>query len=525
MASSINKEVKELLEDIYELDESLREQDVEVEQVVKQFIMSRPKPTLDKAFVKRLRDELGTAIGSIPVKKKQRAAVPVPSPKRSVKPWLFAFSGLALGVIATFLVFSGPMLTSYIPFIGGEAEDVTGVRIDRIAPKAFGAIAPGEVAEVSAMPETERSALERISSKVVISEGPAIPVSEDLGVSVRVLPPEFTKRIEYVYNGDTFSIDEQKMDVLRQVTGSIVLEPLRDIVSGLNLGLANLGTFPNLEVRDIALAQDVEFGYMVHVSMQQGMVSITQNWERWEAIQPKCRDEACWEAYRLKPSDVPSNQRLVEIANAFMTEHGIDLSSYGSPEVNREWERIGEGTSEIYVPDTVQVVYPLEIQGKPVYTPSGNKTGLWVGINIRANRVSDVSDIRTLRFEASSYDTLTDTDDILDRAKTGGLYANVYPENAETIQVEIGTPWLAYVQVYESGAGRTGELHVPALVFPVIGDVDPNLGLSKRNVIVPIVKGVVEDSRIPFPNPRPLIEPAMPGVEPIEEPMEVTEDE
>jgi hypothetical protein len=89
-------------------------------------------------------------------------------------------------------------------------------------------------------------------------------------------------------------------------------------------------------------------------------VNIDANWEQWP--QSKCTTEACYKNEQVKIGDIPADDVLIGIARDFVSEHGIDLSHYGDPEVDNSWKRDYEratDTSLAYVPDTQRVVFPL----------------------------------------------------------------------------------------------------------------------------------------------------------------------
>ncbi|MFA5130309.1 MAG: hypothetical protein WC477_05345 [Patescibacteria group bacterium] len=380
----------------------------------------------------------------------------------------------------------------------------------------------------------------------------------------KIMPPIQQSTIEYAYTGDELKLDQTSMDVLRLASSPI---PSANVsaIAGTNLGIADLSSFSNLKATDINLTQDVPFGYTVSIGYQSGMISIYQNWTQWQSVYPQCQDEKCWQDQQIKPSDVPSDDALIKIANDFLDQHHINRSSYGTPEVDRSWLAVpnvyatnGSGAggtavrslasdvpafanasaggvavrssgaegmmvpspssiAQIYVPDSIQITYPLLIQGKPVYNGSGMKVGMNVGVNLRAKRVSDVYNIRAMRLDASAYDAITDVNDVLNQAKKGGYNGYMYAmgERGSIVTQDLGTPTIGYLQIYSTKDNQSSELYVPAMIFPVksaasnVADeaTRTNMyyyGMNRNVVIVPLVKGVVDES-------TPIIRPMMDG--------------
>lgn len=508
--------MNELLNELYQIDGSLRKNEADLKKIIERLVISRPYSTLNKEFQTNLRKELQLHAKDIPIMKKKPTTQQVETRSFSFRPFAFATGGLVIGLIAAFAVFKAPVYYTSITEDKAALPSYLSLQIDRVSENAFGTIATQE-GEMMGVPEAVGAGGGgglRMDSQAMATDEAISAVAPGVATSemMRILPPEYAKSYEYVYTGEDFSVEESQMDVLKQKAGTFSSGSLNSVVQSLNLGVVDLSTFRNMEVQDISMVQDEEFGYIINVSTRRGSVSINQNWERWKSIQPTCQDQACWDAYQLTPADVPSNEKLIEIANAFLAEHNIDLSSYGDPQIDRSWETTAmPERSSIRVPDVQQVIYPLEINGKRSYDSAGNPSGLWVGVNVRANRVSHVNNIRTLHFEASSYETMRDVDTILDQAKRGGLYSQQFAGAQETIRVEIGTPVVAFVQVHNNIEGRAQELHVPALVFPIIGGMDPSKGIWRRNIVVPIVKGVIPniDRPVPMPLPEPIPMPML----------------
>ena len=226
---------------------------------------------------------------------------------------------------------------------------------------------------------------------VTVTAGTSVapaPAIRPGGPNDRIMPPIQNATIEYAYVGDPVALNDATLDVMKYTPSPISTNTINQTLAGLNLGIMNLASFPNANVTDFSVSQNTPFGYQISVSPQNGSVSIDQNWMQWQSANPNCQDDACVKASQLKPSDVPANDEIVKIADDFLAAHTIDRSSYGTGEVDSSWNAYpvpmmaaGAGTAQQdiavrYVPDTMQVTYPLMVNGNPVYMNGGTKVGL-----------------------------------------------------------------------------------------------------------------------------------------------------
>jgi hypothetical protein len=253
------------------------------------------------------------------------------------------------------------------------------------------------------------------------------------------------------------------------------------------------------------------------------MVSVFSNWQKWPHPEQNCgSDNACYERLRLKESDVPADERVIAIADAFATEYGIDLSAFESGEVQDNWRRHydlmrsrGE-VGELYIPDEITVLYPLLIEGKNVYENGGDKSGLNINVNIRHQKASGVNSLFARNYESSAYGAISDAEKVKAMAEEGGIrYQYFYDETAKTVSVELDTPQIAWLKhyKYDNDKGTSDELFIPAMVFPVKNFSELDANFYQKNIIVPLAKEIFEQYERDNDGPRILpIEP-MPFIE------------
>ncbi|MCR4280075.1 MAG: hypothetical protein NUV82_01460 [Candidatus Komeilibacteria bacterium] len=485
MSNNIDK----ILADLYVIDESLRDHESQLKDIIQNILASRPDVDIDRDFEQTLRTELLTRAAEIK-KGRQDSKFTINSLLMNKK-FLYGIGGAALCalLVVPIMYYSGaanlqPLALDLNP------------RLVQAAPNAFGALT------VAGGPNAQESASFRSSAgggSGVAMDTAATPVSDGLGGDGRVASDMIVApdvEIKYSYSGEEVTIDEEQMLVLKRLKNGFNDQQLAGILQRMNFNNLDLGKFSNVQVQNITLVEDRQYGLMLNIDFVEGAVYISENWRQWQAASPVCSDEGCWERNRLQYGDIPADDQLIALSNDFLNQYGIDLSSFGTPEVDNQWklyyERAEDKTS-YYVPEIVSVVYPQLYQGQPVYDESGNKAGVRVNINVRVKRVTGLYGLRSQQYQSSLYDIETDFARIKAIAEKGGRYPIYYYQpNVSEINLELGTPTISYVQVWKYENNESHELMVPAMVFPIIGST-ADQPMYRQNVIVPLPKDLLND--------------------------------
>jgi len=525
------KDISGLLEELYASDPLLRDREADLKRLIQTLAAAKPNAVVDATFIQTLRKTLAEKAKTLSVQRTPSMKISLPT-IHSSRFWPalgFTVSGVAVGMMAMLYVTQDMGISSTLrmkPVVTQNENTDFATRervlsIERIANGAFGqlAVSAGVTQEMGVAPssgmggnavsyEARSLAMPVAASETPVPRADGAVTSGVASPDMKMIAPYPMVQVDYEYAGETLDLTDTSLDVLKRSPGSFSGGSLASALRGLNLGVADLSSFGNASVGDISIYQNEPYGYQIYVSPRSGTISIDQNWDQWKDAYPTCQDDQCWRASQLKRSDVPSDQELVQIADAFIAQHRIDRSVYGAGEVDKSWEQYASNENgEVYIPDVMQVTYPLMIDGKTVYQNGGAKMGIVVGINLRVKKVSSVYNLQQLSFEASAYDAETNADTILAEAKKGGLSSPIryMQENVETktVKAELGTPMKALVQIYQYKDNQSFELYVPALIFPVTKAPDVSSGAwAPSAVIVPLVKGIVQD----MPTIMPLIE-------------------
>jgi len=507
----MNQSIRSILDELYALEPTLRAQEQELIPLLEKMMKAKPNVEPDPAFVQRLQMLLKERAAAAPTRTSPFSFLTMPN-------FNYAITGAVLGAVIT-----GPIVYAIIASGGlapvpvmkdGDNEPLFSYSVEETSDQAFGNLGSPALSVTSGRGQaggggsvpTPMAA--ESSNEAVATDAAQKMMAPDIGL----LPYEITE-YNFTIDGDIPELTAQEVDILKRQKG-ISSPGIGSVLGSFDTGLIDMNTFDNAKVDSINFYQDTQFGYMFSINFREGSLSINANWEKWPHPEQNCSDEACYNRYRLDINDIPSDDALIAIANDFMSDHNVDLSRYGQPEVNNLWRRDYANTpnkSEFYVPDAANVVYPLLIEGQPVYDEGGTKAGISVGVNVREKRVSDAWGIMDQKFIKSAYPAVTDKAQIIAFLDTfGDMQKQWMPEGAKvkTVNITLGAPTIGYTRmyVYDEDKGMGDELIVPALIFPV-KNVPAGDFFYRDTVTVPLAQELLEKTNQPIviPEPRPLM--------------------
>ena len=511
-----NSQIEDILRELLQQKPELRGREMQLRELLASLMAARDETTPDPSFAKNLRADLAAQAKNFERNYETKPSLIFFSMK-NFSYVLGAIVLVAIGAVGA-TIFSKQQLSLVL---GSDVE------VNRVGAEAFGDLALAVSTDTTALGRgaggsgAERSQSGGGSAAAV----PSAMLTADKSMASPLIYPEgggggmpFFYNYKFVYKGEPITLPGEQSDVYRRVKGFPGGAEISSTLRGLNFGVVNLGSFDNLQLQSFSLLEDRDFGYAVYVDMQQGSISVSENWQKWQTPDRLCQDDVCFQQNRLDIGDIPPDAEVIAIAQAFLSAHNIPTDNYGTPVVQNYWRHdyeLAADQSIMYIPDVVTVVYPLRINGQDIFDESGNPTGLGVNVNVRVKRVSGLWELTSQRYDASAYQNETDTSRILEIAGRGG-FRNYYYEDPSgaTAEVELGTPTLSYVKVwmYDEPSALGYELLVPSLIFPIVKQPE-NGYLYRTSVIVPLTKEVL-DSDQDFGGPIPMPLPAvMEGVE------------
>lgn len=461
----MDKNIKKILEDLYSLDQSLKKHENELLRLIEELIASKPKIKFDENFKKELYLELLGKLSQLENKKNNF---------NFMKKLNYAFG--ALGVLLLILI--PTLLKNKQPIannINVNTPSDFKVQIAKLDRNAFGPLLANNI-------DPQREAVAGFGGGGGVAiDNPKMAAGSDM-----IWPAPMAYK--YVYVGEDFSVDGLDMAVLKKINGLAAQSEGAQILQNLNFDNINLQSLDNAKLRNFTVYEDKDFGYSVNVDFYEGMISINENWERWPN-----NIELLERA--MKIDDMPADDKLIAMSDKFLQDRNINVTTYGKPLVDNAWRYNYEkyaDSGEFMVPDIATVIYPLLIDGQEVYEEGGEIQGLRVSINLRHQRVSGLWNLTSQNYQSSVYDMETDVAKILELASKGGAYYP-FPEdgNTELIEVKIGTPHVAYTQIWSFENNVNSQLLVPALVFPVTEIPAQAQYFYKKNVVIPLAKDIL----------------------------------
>ncbi len=334
------------------------------------------------------------------------------------------------------------------------------------------------------------------------------------GDKMTILPYPAPQNFEFKYDGAEISNLPATQDVFKRTKPQQSPALVDRILNFLSFGLLDLSRFTDVKIQNFSFVEDRDYGYGMNVDVMQGSVSLYQNWEKWpqpdygtcggaaELENPSLSSaELCMPQTRLKPEDIPSNEEVIVATNDFLSVYGISRDTYGQPRVIDNWRAQYESAvdrTSIWIPEQVQVVYPLVLEGREVMDEGGSPSGLSLMVDARTKRVTSLYELTTKQFERSQYVGESDSKRIVDVAERGGFRNYMYNDpNGRRTVLNLDTPTVELVKIWYSNDNyrTSNELFVPAYVFPVKNW--EKSGYWRKNVIVPLVRDILNSDNQP----------------------------
>lgn len=499
--------------------------DSSVRKTIEQILALKPEVPIDQNFIDSLREDLAT--------RANMHNAHLDSNSNQIKTNFFSsfMNRVLAGALIVMVVVAGSGLW-YIqqtnkPLFKTNLGASEQLLSSKFAVKDATAESFGDLSKVSIIPAAQNASLKTapmangMGGANLGNSVESAPQPSDIPTDKMIAPGEpYPVATQYVFNYAGSALP-QLPDMEGVLKRSKPIQPpglVSRIVSFLSFGLVDLSKLTNASLDSVNFSEDKDFGYQASVDLTQGNVYFNKNWEKWPQNPNNCFEAACpmldSMPVRLKDTDLPSDQEAISIAEQFITDYGINKESYGSPVINDQW-RVQYMNAPVteratwYIPEEVQVIYPLLLDGKEIIDESGNVYGMSMYIDARTKKVSSVSDLVTKQFERSSYKGETDTEKIIKIAKNGGFRNASYNDpNAKKVQLDLGTPTIETVKMWYSPDNykTNSELYVPALVFPIKNWKENNYW--RQNIYVPLVQDILDSDNQPVPIPLDVKLPA-----------------
>lgn len=487
MASHSDALIKELLA----LDPSLAKHRGELKELLATLLEAKPNAEPSKAFQRELLLKLRAKM-----KAQTEDAPPYFFPfSLMINRYLFAGGGVFVGALLMLAVFTVPDM---IP--APKTSNSNSIAMQK-EPEAFGSLS---VYQESTAPGRGGGGMTRLESG---GGGGGVP---DMANSMMIAPDSYTQT-RYSFDG-SFELPSEDVEVFKRVRPSSK-PSINTVAKGFAQTMIDWNAFRDLNVTHVNFMQNGDSGYNISIDFNEGMVSLYRIFGPSERPEFNCRDEACFERYRLRESDMLSDAEAIRIAQNFIREFDIDVSQYGEPVMQDEWRvwyARTEDKSSFYFPEQMNVMFPMLINGKPVYEEYGGVYGLNMSIDIRTETVSGMYNYALQNFEGSAYAPLTDMEQARRHIEVGTLYSWEDP-SAKKVYATLGEPEEVYMHysMWDEQGRTSKELFVPALAFPVVENSENEFD-NRERVLLPLAKDIFpkqEDLPRPLPLPMPVDDP------------------
>jgi hypothetical protein len=483
----MNEKIDKIVGELIKLDPSFASHRQELEKILINLLAVRPDPVINQSFVRKLRVQLLEQMEGKPNLASQWSNFKANFMKKILISASAVVVVLLVAVIGLqkFGIKNNPN-KSLLSF-GSD------VRVSRAADGAFGNLATLSLAVGGKGGGGNAAQTDAAAPSFASGMG-----GGGSGIGEKMIAPYPYEPVNYryVYKGEDLNLSSPKLDVLKKQIPDAA--SLSSGLQSLGMGLVSLDSFPGSKAQSVSFNQDN--GYNVYIDFTGGTVSISGYFDAMPyAVDSKmiCPVDGCPTPDPIKESDIPDDGVLIASANQFLADHGISTDAYGQPEVMNDYrgqiqaQLKASPKSLVYWPEYISVVYPLKIENGEVYDESGNKMGLMVGVGIRSHKVTSVYNLSTQNYEASSYDAETDSSRILKVAEAGGMYNYYGDSQGKTVEIDLGTPTVQYVSMWDYQMNSSQQVLVPSLVFPVTKQ--PADGSFYRNaVVVPLIKNILD---------------------------------
>ena len=468
------------------------------EKLIDRLVAARPNVTIDQNFKATLKAQLLSKFDQ-PRATQTNNLKNIIIKFKTMNKILWTAGGLA---VVTLLVVVGLQLQ--LPTTG---PTILEPQVIALGDHAFGDLSGIGLTNTSVMPpyidstapadtlSPEAADLNRVSADALPGYGGGGSGSTGTGIEVSIPPYEPTV-YTFKYQGEPLELNDQQLPVLKRLKRSgQSASALLQSVTFPGIDLNKLGG----QLQTFTLSQNQPDGYDFYVDLLNGELSIGQNWQVQDGPLPS------GQPINILADQYPPDEQLLQLASVFIDRFGIDLGAYGQPFVDQSYyQPYAVNLKPISYQPYANVIYPLQLNGLTVYDEGSHAVGLNISLDLSSNRLTNLNGLTTQQYQSSIYEMETTPEAIIKLAEQGGIYP-IYPSEEpglRTIQLNLGTPQMAYEQLWSYGADYLGtQLYVPALVFPITNKEAAQYWSG--SIIIPLAKEIIQQRQNPIP-PEPL---------------------
>lgn len=493
----MEKNIKNILSELYEIDESLKDKEEELIKIIKTMINLRPNIKIDENFKSQLRTQISEKITSEKLKNYQTSQKP--------NLWqIFAYIFGTAGVAAFWFFVLGENFVNNIPKDSTEVKTANILKEKTkmltfentviessegfwnlgniwINQQAKGMWGWWEITPTQTLKEQSRTFSQEMSDDAVMDMMMIEPMPSKM---IAPVDPDWVPEVYRYHFSWDFDIEiPESMAVYKKQTQNNLWKTFASYFSNFNFNGVNISNFSDLWVSYITLNQDKNYGYSLNIDFENGNLNIYKNWAKWPQIDYNENQKQIF---------LPETE-VIQIAKNFIKEYNIDVSTYWEAKVDSNYANIlAKYTSAKIMPDYVNnntsVVFPLIVDGKEISEEYGQISWVRVEVDLSEKKVVSLNGLSVNNYLKSNYETETNKENILKVANVWGRFGFYTPETDKVKYVDIGlkNPKLKYINSYQYNNFWQEQFLIPAIVFEV--EKDENENYYSNTVIVPLLK-------------------------------------
>lgn len=302
------------------------------------------------------------------------------------------------------------------------------------------------------------------------------------------------EEINYIYSYtwklNWFSTD--KMELLKKVKPTNNTSSLLAYIKNLDLWWFSSQKIENANISNFSLKENKNYWLEYQVNLEESKIFINKNIEKWS--QTLYNDNEQTKNIQLKITDFPTDWELLTLSKNVINKYKIDLTNYWTPVVNNDWRddyNKSNDKNNYYLPDTIQVIYPLILNWKNVYEDYGAIKWLIISFDAKTHNLAEVNWIEWLQFESSNYPIENDPEKVNELIKKWwrNSYTQYHNENTKVkdVTIHLSVPKLVYININNYNNWTSTEYYVPAYIFESI-EKPKAWEYFQEKVIIPLIK-------------------------------------
>lgn len=524
------QKIQQLLEDLYSVDSSLKEHEAQLIPIIQEFIKNTPDTQFDANFATQLKSQLAQRIEA--EKKKHEDEEEDSFIRRCVMNLRYTLAG---GFVAALFIvpFMYHMMQS--PYTSYTNQSVQKESVEDLSVTDREEMYKDESADIDASlpPQAFGNLEEKIGNQVrqqysngIVREGEAVgrgggAISTQES-RIAVNEPYEPSLLVYEYTfpeENTFQL-QSKGVVYRRKAGSSQIDS-GVLSEAFDVPIIDIDAFKQPQLKNINIVENTKNGWNLHYDTHNRSVSISPNWENWDQPDTQILER------QNTGNERPDDASVIAIAQKQLQQFGVDMSLYGEPQV--QWsisQALSSRSDAQFVPTSLPVIYPLQINGREVFEMYGSPFGLNVLVNYQNKSVSNIHNLLWYEFEQSEYDLVTDTEQVYSYLKKQGDNSyEGYTGKKEFVDVQLGQPKQVLLRNVQYQGSDFEELYFPGLAFP-IESVEDGYDYYQKYVVVPLLPDLLRYKEESMARPLPLpVEPDLVPRSEVSEPQVLPLDE